>query len=401
MQGGIWCKDPGKLPSIPPHEVKVELDKYWERKDQIEIPWEEWGGAVREQLEIHRVTEISERVRIPPRASRAVVLAELRKEAAGTSILERVNWYDLIVEKGIVYLLAEAAKISREKQTIKVSVVVHGYNIIQFYGFTEEHIGNILSHELVTHWLSKYRNQYCGLLKGTDVRVLLLYRGLLVLMYGDKNVSEAEKLVEKDTAIASVVEKNYIHRQEEGTIPISAQEIAEQLLKERQEIEEQRVELEKKQEELEKRVEQLQLEASASKEKAEPRDSIKAENKVEDKTPPIDGTAHTQMMRKYNIDAPTDFPNKATSFDQYSFRLFDNIMDSVRSQSYGTVDGMAHTIHRSSIAMLRESLDEKATETNTTAPITGQILGTSTLVQYHQYIRRKSGGLKEVVRYNI
>jgi len=116
------------------------------------------------------------------------VLAELGKEAAGTSILERVNWYDLIVEKGIVYLLAEAAKISREKQTIKVSVVVNVYNIIQFLGFREEHIAEILSHELVTHWLNKYRNQYCGLLKGIDVRVLLLYRGLLVLMYGDKNV---------------------------------------------------------------------------------------------------------------------------------------------------------------------------------------------------------------------
>ena len=376
MQGGIWCKDPGKRPSISPREVKVELDKYWERKDQIEIPWEEWGGEVRKVLKVHRVTEYSERVQIQPRASRAVVLAELRNEAAETSILERVNWYDLIVEKGIVYLLAEAAKISREKQTIKVSVVVNGYNIIQFYGFTEEHIGNILSHELVTHWLSKYRNQYCGLLNGTEVRVLLLYRALLVLMYGDKKVSEAETLVEKDTAIASVVEKNYIHRQEESTVPISAQEIADQLLKERKEIEKQRVELERKQEELKKRVEQLQLEANANREKVEPRDSTKVENKAEDKTPPTDGTEHTQMMRKYNINAPTDFPNKVTSFDQYSFRLFDNIMDSVRSQSYATVDGIAHTIHRSSIAMLRESIDERLTNTNSTAPIIGQTLGT-------------------------
>ena len=103
-------------------------------------------------------------------------------------------------------------------------------------------------------------------------------------------------------------------------------------------------------------------------------------------------------MRKYRLEEDTHFPNLVTSNVLYSFRAFDNAMDSIRGRAQQTVDGMMDIIGRSSLAMLRLS-DEGVTKQNTTVTIKGLRLGTKALVDYRKSVRDASEGLVEGVEY--
>ena len=200
MEGDVWTVDPHKEPTFSTTQLEEKVREYDDRR--IDIPWDEWTG-------IHMIdSEGGQVIRIDMirRQTKQEVLAELRRTDKTALLLERVNWYDLILVRGERFLLEEYARLPRSRQAIQVHIVINLYRIVQFHGLREEHMATLLSSVVVTRLVTEFRETYASSNLGSiDVSTIAMYRVLLLIMYGNETCQVAHDRVRLDTTVAAKV----------------------------------------------------------------------------------------------------------------------------------------------------------------------------------------------------